>query len=64
MKNNFLKAFSGFVALMFCLSVMPLQAFAQTPQSITTPDKVESRIGTLDFKDGELDKLTITLHRE
>jgi len=31
-------------------------AFAQTtfevPKTITTPDKVETRIGTLDFKDG------------
>jgi hypothetical protein len=32
-----------------CLS---LPAFAQIPASLTTPDKVESRIGTLEFKDG------------
>ena len=24
----------------------------QSPPSITTPDKVETRLGTLDFKDG------------
>ena len=28
------------------------QATTETPQAITTPDKVETRIGTLDFKDG------------
>ena len=27
-------------------------AFAQIPASITTPDKVETRIGTLEYKDG------------
>ena len=34
----------------------PLPALAQAttaiPPSITTPDKVETRLGTLDFKDG------------
>jgi len=38
---------------------LALPAFAQTPQSITTPDKVETRIGTLDFKDGMPAKETI-----
>ena len=36
--------------------VLPRLAAAQTapaiPPSITTPDKVETRLGTLDFKDG------------
>jgi hypothetical protein len=38
---------------------LALPALAQTPQSITTPDKVETRIGTLDFKDGMPAKETI-----
>src|SRR5271166_2674723 len=29
-----------------------LPAFAQTPASITTPDRLETRLGTLEFKDG------------
>ncbi len=33
-------------------SASPGAATADIPPSITTPDKVESRIGTLDFKDG------------
>jgi hypothetical protein len=32
---------------------------AAIPQNITTPDKVETRIGTLDFKDGMPSKDTI-----
>ena len=43
--------------------VLPRFAAAQTapaiPPSITTPDKVESRIGTLDFKDGTPSKATL-----
>jgi hypothetical protein len=44
----------GLVAgLMLVASVTTTLAQAtQIPQAITTPDKVESRIGTLDFKDG------------
>jgi hypothetical protein len=38
---------------------LALPAFAQTPRSITTPDKVETRIGTLDFKNGMPSKQTI-----
>ena len=39
---------------------LPRLAAAQTaPQSITTPDKVETRIGTLDFKDGAPSKATL-----
>jgi hypothetical protein len=41
------------------LAVLALPAFAQTPQSITTPDRVETRIGTLDFKSGMPSKQTI-----
>jgi len=43
--------------------VLPGLASAQTgpaiPPSITTPDKVESRLGTLDFKDGAPGKATL-----
>jgi hypothetical protein len=35
------------------------QATASVPPSITTPDKVETRIGTLDFKDGLPSKATL-----
>ena len=35
------------------------QATAGIPPSITTPDKVETRIGTLDFKDGLPSKTTL-----
>src|SRR5829696_2431807 len=43
--------------------VLPRLAAAQTgpaiPSSITTPDKVETRIGTLDFKDGAPSQVTL-----
>jgi hypothetical protein len=35
------------------------QTTAPIPPSITTPDKVESRLGTLDFKDGAPTKATL-----
>jgi hypothetical protein len=42
---------------------LPRLAMAQAspgiPPAITTPDKVESRIGTLDFKDGAPSKATL-----
>jgi hypothetical protein len=51
-------------ALVVCaILALPRFATAQTapaiPPSITTPDKVESRIGTLDFKDGAPSKATL-----
>ena len=46
-------------ALGFTLAAMlPLHA-AEIPPSITTPDKVETRIGTLEFKDGAPSKDTL-----
>jgi hypothetical protein len=49
----------GFV-LCLALSVSArAQVSQQTLQSISTPDKVETRIGTLDFKDGMPSKETI-----
>ena len=47
----------GPVAAIVCGTlILPRFVFAQTapsiPPSITTPDKVETRLGTLDFKDG------------
>jgi hypothetical protein len=40
-------------------AVNPLSAIAQIPASITTPDKVESSIGTLEYKDGAPSKETV-----
>jgi hypothetical protein len=41
-------------------AALPLSAVAQIPASITTPDKVESSIGTLEYKDGAPSKETVT----
>jgi hypothetical protein len=38
---------------------LALPALAQTPASITTPDRLETRLGTLDFKDGAPSKETV-----
>jgi hypothetical protein len=47
-------------ALGLVLSVsVPLSAVAQVPPSITTPDKVETSIGTLQYKDGAPGKETV-----
>ena len=46
------------VALVFGLALTSTRA-ADIPPQITTPDKVESRIGTLDFKDGLPSKATL-----
>jgi hypothetical protein len=51
-------------AVVVCATlVLPRLAATQTapaiPPSITTPDKVETRIGTLDFKDGAPSKETV-----
>jgi hypothetical protein len=51
-------------AVVICATLaLPQMAAAQTapaiPPSITTPDKVESRLGTLDFKDGAPGKTTL-----
>jgi hypothetical protein len=40
-------------------SIASAQAAAEIPPAITTPDKVETRIGPLDFKDGMPSKETI-----
>jgi hypothetical protein len=40
-------------------SVIPLSAGAQTAPSITTPDKVETSIGTLNYTDGAPSKETV-----
>ena len=48
------------IALGLALSMgVPLSAVAQVPASITTPDKVESSIGTLQYKDGAPTKETV-----
>src|SRR5438034_11660182 len=41
------------------VGVLAWPAFAQIPASITTPDKVETRLGTLEFKDGAPSKATV-----
>jgi hypothetical protein len=53
-----MKRSTGFLsaALVCAIPALPHMAVAQTPSgippAITTPDKVETRIGTLEFKDG------------
>lgn len=51
-------------AAVACAMTIPHFAAAQTapaiPPSITTPDKVETRLGTLDFKDGMPSPATLT----
>ena len=51
------------VLVAFAVLALPCVAAAQTataiPPAISTPDKVETRIGTLDFKDGMPSKETI-----
>jgi hypothetical protein len=53
-----------FAAVVVCTTlVLPRFAVAQAasaiPPSIATPDKIESRLGTLNFKDGAPDKATL-----
>jgi hypothetical protein len=59
-----MKQIGPLAAVAVCATlVLPGLAPAQTtpaiPPSITTPDKVDSRLGTLDFKDGAPDKATL-----
>lgn len=51
---------SSFLAAILT-AVLISPAFAQTPESITTPATVESRIGTLNFQDGLPSKETLDL---
>jgi len=48
---------STLIALVAASFALP--AFAQIPASVTTPDKVETRIGTLEFKDGAPSNATV-----
>ena len=55
---------AGLPAAVLCTTlILPCLASAQTvpaiPPSLMTPDKVETRIGTLDFKDGAPSKSTL-----
>ena len=54
MKNAMLAAVAVLVATPAWSQELP-----KVPPSITTPDKVETRIGTLDFKDGAPSKATL-----
>ena len=47
------------VALLAAFAAAPSQAQSGIPPSLITPDKVETRIGTLDFKDGMPSKATL-----
>jgi len=48
------------LALAFLFAAnLALPAFAQTPTSIMTPDRVDTRLGPLDFKDGAPSKETV-----
>jgi hypothetical protein len=53
----------GSLVVLSAVMALPRLAAAQTaaaiPPSITTPDKVESQLGTLDFKDGAPSKATL-----
>ena len=53
----------GLAVVAFCSSPLSTPVAtsqsATTPASITTPDKVETRMGTLDFKDGAPSKATL-----
>ena len=63
MGDGTMKQLNGLLAAAFvgAISALPHVAAAQAPISpaISTPDKVESRIGTLEFKDGMPSKDTI-----
>jgi hypothetical protein len=49
------------IALGLAQSVgVPLPAVAQIPPSVSTADKVEASIGTLEYKDGARSKETVT----
>ena len=59
-----MKPIGHLAAIVVCATlILPRSAASQTapaiPESITTPDKVETRIGTLDFKDGAPSKATL-----
>ena len=60
-----MKPVGSLTAAVVCAAlILPRLATAQTapaiPPSITTPDKVETRLGTLDFKDGMPSPATLT----
>ncbi len=60
-----MKQYFGALAAMVACTILapPTMVAAQTaptiPPSLVTPDKVESRIGTLEFKDGAPSKATL-----
>ena len=55
MKNSISRSYSA-LALACALTST---GFAETPKSLTTPDKVETGIGTLEFKDGAPSAATV-----
>jgi hypothetical protein len=55
-----MKKSNQFALTMLFAAWLACPALAETPASITTPDKVESRLGVLDFKDGAPSTETVT----
>ena len=47
-----MKPIKQFTLIALLAASFALPAFAQTPKSLTTPDKLETSLGTLEFKDG------------
>ncbi len=52
-------AFLPVVTACAMLSLPQLTSAQTAPATITTPDKVQSRLGTLDFRDGAPSKATL-----
>ena len=52
---------ASFVLILATMLILPsAQAQAPIPPSITTPNKVDTRLGTLDFNDGTPSADTVT----
>ena len=56
--NTAMKTKRNLIAAML-VGALSAPAFADTPAPITTPDKLQTRLGTLEFKDGAPSKETV-----
>jgi hypothetical protein len=54
-----MKLTKHFTLSLLCAVGLALPSFAQTPAAITTPDKLQTSLGTLEFKDGAPSKETV-----
>ena len=54
-----MNAVKRFTLIALAATTFALPGFAQTPKSLTTPDKIETSIGTLEFKDGAPSAATV-----